>query len=150
MKHHVSLRVTFAHIRLALIDRDSGEVFTSLLLRWPATTMAWQTTQLNAVYHTFYMRYCHDGRRDLFAVPSLPDCLWFGRKSEATDAGKCGAISGNVRAGTDDRADDSDNVAPACTDITNRVREAFFPTLSTDCLELTTEIDHQLRLTASV
>jgi len=52
---------------------------------------------------------------------------------------------------------------PACTDITlvgrsaahqtfhqNRVREARFQTLCTNCLELTTEIDHQLRLTASV
>jgi len=55
------------------------------------------------------------------------------------------------------------HVVPACTEITlvgrsaayqafhqNRVREARFPTLCTDCLELTTEIDHQLRLTASV
>jgi len=55
------------------------------------------------------------------------------------------------------------HVAPACTDIAivrrsaarqafhqNRVHEARFPTLCTDCLELATEIDHQLRLTASV
>jgi len=55
------------------------------------------------------------------------------------------------------------HVASACTDITlvgrsaahqafhqNRVREVCFPTLCTNCLELTTEIDHQLRLTASV
>jgi len=49
------------------------------------------------------------------------------------------------------------HVAPACPDITlvgrsaayqafhqNRVREACFPTLSANCLELVTEIDHQL------
>jgi len=55
------------------------------------------------------------------------------------------------------------HVAPACMDITpvgrsaahqafhqNRVCKARFPTLCADCLELTTEIDHQLRLIASV
>jgi len=55
------------------------------------------------------------------------------------------------------------DAAPDCTDITlvgrsavhqafhqNRVREACLPTLCTNCLELATEIDHQLRLTASV
>jgi len=55
------------------------------------------------------------------------------------------------------------HVAPACMDIMlvghsaayqafhqNRVREARFPTLCTDCLELATKIDHQLRLTATI
>jgi len=55
------------------------------------------------------------------------------------------------------------HVAPARTDITlvgrsaayqafhqNRVCEERFPTLCIDCLELATEVDHQLRLTASV
>jgi len=56
------------------------------------------------------------------------------------------------------------HVAPACTDITlvgrsaaaykafhqSIVREARFRTLCTNHLELATEIDHQLRLTASV
>jgi len=55
------------------------------------------------------------------------------------------------------------HVSPACMDITlvgrsaahqafrqNRVREVCFPTLCTNYLELATEIDYQLRLTASV
>jgi len=55
------------------------------------------------------------------------------------------------------------HVASACKDITlvwrsvayqafhrYRVHEARFPILCIDCLELATEIDHQLRLTASV
>jgi len=55
------------------------------------------------------------------------------------------------------------HVAPACTDNTlvgrsvayqafhqNRVRETRFPTLCANCLKLAAEIDHQLRLTASV